>query len=97
MIGEQLLHFIESKEGSEKFFESYSACKIEVFLYHFFENKNLISQRIQKYNERKISASEKSQRPSNIVNLYERLKDMQAKDILMLTVSRIIYSEQYLR
>ena len=97
MTGEQLLQFIESKEGSEKFFESYSACKIEVFLYHFFKDQSLVSKRIQKYNERKNSASEKSQRPSNIVYLYERLKIMQAEIILKLTVSRIIYSERYRR
>jgi hypothetical protein len=97
ITGEQLLDFVEGIEGSEEFFESYSACKLEVFLYHFFKDKNQILQKVEKYNERKNSNSEKSNRPSNIVHLHERLRSMDAKIILDLTVSRILYSERYRR
>lgn len=95
MSGEKLLEFIESFGGKEKFFESYSSCTLEVFLYHFFNDKILFEQKIEDYKKRSSDIRENSARPQMIVGVFNKLQNMDAKNILKTTINRITYSEQF--
>jgi hypothetical protein len=95
--GEQILEFVEKQEGSKDFFECYSACKLEFFLYQFFTDKDLVEKKIQNYIERSNDLSEKSNRPNVILGLSKRMVGMDARTILKTTVNKIKYSEQFRR
>jgi hypothetical protein len=95
MSGEELLEFIENFEGKDEFFESYSPCCLEVFLYNFFNDEKLVEQKIQDYQKRANDETEMSRRAEQIVRIYERLRHMDYKGILNTTVNRILLSEQF--